>query len=133
MANVLAKLPQQRIRAGEKHPTTLKLEKLFDYMDELRLELVFDWDTVYVIDQERPQDKDWEIRDIVNSNLLRELPCYPNEYKLTQNVDVPPRDAQPAPIDPVVKKKTTTIKPVTKKAQTPPVNLFSYNKPKGKK
>ena len=100
MANVLAKLPQQRIRAGEKHPTVLKLEKLFNYMDDLGIELAFYYDRVFVIDSDRPQDKDWEIRDVVNHEFLTELPCYPHEYKITQEVDISPRDAQPAPPDP---------------------------------
>lgn len=91
------KIPQQRIRAGEKHPTVEKLEKLFDYMDDLHLELELSNGRIYVIDQDRPQDKDWEIRDVVSSEFLVALPCYPGEYKITQNVDVPPRDAQPAP------------------------------------
>jgi len=97
MGNLLAQLPQQRIRAGKSHPTVVKLEKLFDYMDELHIELAFYYDRVFVIDQDRPKDKDWEIRDIINNEFLTELPCYHDEYKLTQEVDVPPREAQPAP------------------------------------
>jgi hypothetical protein len=96
MGKILAKLPQQRVRAGENHPTVIKLEKLFDYMDELKIELSFYGDRVFVIDQERPNDKDWEIRDVINNEFLIELPCYPKEYKLTQEVDISPREAQSA-------------------------------------
>jgi hypothetical protein len=97
MGNVLAKLPQQRIRAPEKYPTIEKLEQLFDLMDELGLVLTCEWDVIYVSDKDRPQDKEWEIRDIVNSDYLTELPCHPGEYKLTKQVDVSPREAQSAP------------------------------------
>jgi hypothetical protein len=114
MGNVLAKLPQQRMRAGDKHPTTVKLEKLFDYMDELHLELAFYYDRVFVIDQDRPQDKDWEIRDVVNNQFLTEIPCYVGEYKITQDVDVSPREAQPAPKNP---KKVVPKKSFPKKAK----------------
>lgn len=112
MGHVLAKLPQQRIRAGEKHPTVDKLEKLFDYMDELGLELSFYGDRVFVLDRDRTKDKDWEIRDVVNNSFLTELPCNPKEYKLTQDVDIPPREAQPAPKQPkkkIVSKKIPII------------------------
>jgi len=97
MGKVLAKLPQQRIRAGASHPTFVKLEKLFDYMDDLGIDISLHNGQFVVIDQDRPQDKGWDIRDIVNSEYLAELPCYPDAYKITQNVDVPPREAQPAP------------------------------------
>ena len=121
MGHVLAKLPQQRIRAGEKHPTVLKLEKLFDFMDELGLELALYRDRVYVVDKDRPQDKDWEIRDAVNSEFLNELPCNVGQYKITQDVDVSPREAQPAPKQQVKKtgnKKSMVFKPVQKKNLT---------------
>lgn len=98
MGHVLAKLPQQRIRAGENHPTTIKLEKLFDYMDELKLEFSYYRGKVFVIDRDRPKEKDWEIRDIVNNEFIIDLPCGVGEYKITQNIDIAPRIAQPAPI-----------------------------------
>lgn len=111
MGHVLAKLPQQRIRAGEKHPTILKLEQLFDFMDEIGLNLEVYRNKVYVIDEERTLDKCWEIRDAVNSDILTEFPCNIGEYKLTQDVDVSPREAQPAPQHP---KKKNFKKPKSK-------------------
>lgn len=98
MGNILAKLPQQKIKAGTKHPTMVKLERLFDYMDEIGIEFEFDYDRIYIIDKDRPKEKYWEIRDLVNSEFLLALPCYVNEYKITQDVDIPPRQAQSAPI-----------------------------------
>lgn len=103
MGHILAKIPQQRIRAGEKHPTVVKLEKLFDFMDELGIDLS-SYYGIFVIDCDRPQDKEWEIRDIVNSKVLTDLPCNAGEYKITRDIDVPPRDAQPAPKSPKKKK-----------------------------
>lgn len=100
MGTPLAKFPQQRIRAGEKHPTVEKLERLFDFMDEIGLDLEFYHGRVYVTDHDRKNDKEWEIRDIVNSALLTQLPCDHGVYKLTQDVNVPARDAQPAPKHP---------------------------------
>lgn len=97
MGKHLAKLPQQRIRAPQNHPTLEKLEKLFDYMDDLGLEIKCDLDRIYVSDQDRPEGEDWEIRDVINSDYLVELPCYPDEYKLTRTVDISPRQAQSAP------------------------------------
>jgi len=97
MGKHLAKLPQQRVRAPENHPTVKKLEKLFDYMDALGLEFYFDIDRISVIDTARPNDIEWEIRDIINSDFLLEMPCDPGEYKLTRTTDISPRQAQPAP------------------------------------
>jgi len=105
MGNVLAKLPQQRIRAGEKHSTIVKLEQLFDYMDEIGIDLEFYNDKVLVIDRDRPKDSYWEVRDVVNSEFITVLPCLVDAYKITQDVDIPPRDAQPAP-----KKKKNKLK-----------------------
>lgn len=104
MGKIQVKLPQQRIRAGEKHPTIEKLEKLFDYMDEIGIDLEFYGDRIFVVDKDRPGDKDWEIRDIVNNDFLATLPCYHGEYKLTQDVDMAPREAQPAPKVPKIGK-----------------------------
>lgn len=101
MGKHLAKLPQQRVRAPENHPTIQKLEKLFDYMDELGLEFYFDIDRINVIDEDRPKGEDWEIRDIINSDFLVEIPCYPGEYKLTRTTDISPREAQTAPAQPI--------------------------------
>lgn len=100
MGTLLAKLPQQRVRAPENHPTFEKLEKLFDYMDDLGLDLVFELDCAYVVDRDRPKDKRWEIRDIINSEYILELPVGNDEYKITQTVDISPREAQPAPETP---------------------------------
>lgn len=100
MGSVLAKMPQQRIRAPQNHPTIEKLEQLFDYMDDLGLDIRVDFDRIYVKDTDR-EDGEWEIRDLINSEYLSELPCHVDEYKLTQTVDISPREAQPAPETPV--------------------------------
>lgn len=100
MGKHLAKMPQQRIRAPQNHPTLEKLEKLFDYMDDLGLIIKTDLDRIYVTDEDRPEGEDWEIRDIINSDYLVELPCQYDEYKLTRTVDIAPRQAQPAPENP---------------------------------
>lgn len=97
MGKHLAKMPQQRIRAPQNHPTVEKLEKLFDYMDDLGLVIKTDLDRIYIIDEDRPEGEDWEIRDIVNSEYLVELPCFLDAYKLTRTVDIAPRQAQASP------------------------------------
>lgn len=96
MTRLLAKFPQQRIRAAGDHPTTLKLEQLFDYMDEIGLTLKVSHGKILVSDDDRFNDKRWEIRDLINNTAIAELPCNVGEYKITQDVDVPPRPVQPA-------------------------------------
>lgn len=130
MGKVLAKLPQQRVRAPEEHPTIDKLEQLFDLMDELGLILTCEWDVIHVADKERPQDKKWEIRDLVNSEYLMELPCHPGSYKLTKQVDVSPREAQPAPNTPGVPTKASGLNHF-KPSKT--AGKSGQKKPKGKK
>ena len=98
MGKILAKKPQYRVSAKDKHPTVQKLEKLFDYMDELNLELKLSFDRVYVIDTDRPHDHKWEIIDAIKSKFLTHLPLETKSYKLAQDRDIPPREAQPAPI-----------------------------------
>lgn len=104
MGKILGKLPQQRIRAGANHPTIEKLEQLFDYMDEIGIDFEFYGDRIFVIDKDRPDDKDWEIRDTVNNDFIALVPCYSGEYKLTQDVDITPRPAQSAPEVPKIGK-----------------------------
>lgn len=115
-----AKIPQQRIRAPKNHPTIDKLEQLFDYMDDLGIDLEYKHGRILVSDRDRPKDKSWDIRDIVNSVYLFALPCHVGEYKLTRQVNIPARIAQPAPDVPVT--------PVKVKASG--LNHFKQNKKK---
>ena len=100
MGKSLAKKPKQRVRAGQKHSTLVKVQRVFDLMAELKLEFGFYGDEVFVVDLERKNENAWEIRDSINDELLTELPLRAKEFKICQERDMPPLDAPKIEIDP---------------------------------
>lgn len=97
MGKVLAKKPSKRVRANNSHPTFVKLEKLFNYMKKLNLYLGFYKGRIFVSDTRRGQDTEWEIINVKDQSFVRLLPCNTEDYKICQDKELPPHEAQIAP------------------------------------
>jgi hypothetical protein len=96
-----------RIRAGSKHPTVNKLNRLFDFMrNELKLEISFYSDRFFITDLERRHEKDWDLCDQTYSQFISEIPC--DKYKLCQDKDesLSILGMEPVEIPPYPKNKT---------------------------
>lgn len=89
-----------RISANVKHPTTQKVEKLLDILqNQLKLEISFYADRIFIKDMERSYDKDWDLCD-EDGEFINEIPCKKFiliQEKEPENFRMIPRDVPTAP------------------------------------
>ncbi len=89
-----------KITANSKHPTRQKVEKLLDILqNQLKLEVSFYGERIFIKDMERPTDKDWDLCD-EDGEFISELPC--NRFLIiqeqaTESLRMVPRDIPAAP------------------------------------
>lgn len=74
-----------RLHAKSVHPTYKKLDRLIKFLqDELKLEVSFYSDRIFIKDMEIPKEKDWEIVNL-SGDFVNELPTV--KYKLARDIE----------------------------------------------
>jgi len=96
-----------RVYCGPKHPTAVKLNKLFDFMrNELRLEVSFYSDRFFITDLDRRHEKDWDLCETNGQGFISDIPC--DKYNLCQDKEEQSSilGIEPREIPPYQKNKT---------------------------
>jgi hypothetical protein len=96
-----------RVKATKAHGITDKVNKLFKFMEDMKIEVSFYSDRFFISDLEAKNNKDFELYDDRTDQPLCEFPC--EGYKLTQekyfgNYSAEKRTIQTAPDEMVISK-----------------------------